>query len=206
MINNDDKNILSNKIDKPKRIRKPKPQNLADFIRKHSPIKAGLQVKDEDSPLTKYNKITDKIYLGNIQSANDKSFFKEKNIKAVLNCTRDIPNHFAHKNIEYMRIPVDDSLKQKDFDYMYQFMPCIVEFIHKHTILQKNNILVHCYAGRQRSAISVAAFLVSHLNMTPHDACKMILEKRPEAFHFGYSLNFDQALNKFYKDVQKKRR
>jgi hypothetical protein len=58
--------------------------------------------------------------------------------------------------------------------------------------------------GRQRSAISVAAFLVTKHKMTPHDACKLVLDKRPEAFHHGKSLNFDQALKKYYKDVQKK--
>ena len=64
-----------------------------------------------------------------------------------------------------MRIPVDDSLKQKDFDLMYQFMPAAVEFIHKHSNVQKGNILIHCYAGRQRSAICLAAFMVSKYKM-----------------------------------------
>jgi protein-tyrosine phosphatase len=179
--------------------------SLADYIRKNSPIKSGLRIADEDEPLTKYDKITNKIYLGNFQSAKDKTFFKNKKIKAVLNCTKDIPNYFANdKNIEYMRIPVDDSLKQKDYDLMFEFMPCIVAFIHKHANIQKNNILVHCWAGRQRSAISVAVYLVDKYGITPHQACKMILDKRPEAFHFGKSLNFDQALNKYYKKHIKK--
>lgn len=174
--------------------------SLADHIRKHSPIKNGLRIKDEDKPLTKYDKISNNLYLGNFQAAKDKDFFKAKNIKAVLNCSKDIPNHFAHeKNIEYMRIPVDDSLKQKDYDQMYEYMPTIVEFINKHVNIQKNNILVHCWAGRQRSAISIACFMVSKHNMTPKEACEMVMKKRPEAFHFGKSLNFDQALNKHYK-------
>lgn len=174
--------------------------SLADHIRRHSPIKAGLRIADEDKPLTKYDKISTNLYLGNFQSAKDKDFFKKHKIQAVLNCSKDIPNHFSHdKNIEYMRIPVDDSLKQKDYDQMYEFMPSIVEFIHKHVNIQKNNILVHCWAGRQRSAISIAVFMVSKYNMTPKEACEMVLKKRPEAFHFGKSLNFDQALNKHYK-------
>lgn len=180
--------------------------SLADYIRRHSPIKQGLRIPDEDRPLAKYNKIMDRLYLGNFQAAKDKDFFRDKKIKAVLNCSKDIPNHFAHdRSVEYMRIPVDDSLKQKDYDLMYEFMPTIVEFIHKHACIQKNNILVHCWAGRQRSAISVAVFMVSKYNMTPQEACKMVLEKRPEAFHFGKSLNFDQALNKYYKTYKNKK-
>jgi protein-tyrosine phosphatase len=191
----------------PNRVRRTTHKlSLADYIRKNSPIKQGLRIPDEDRPLAKYNKIVDRLYLGNFQAAKDKQFFKDKKIKAVLNCSKDLPNHFAHdRNIEYMRIPVDDSLKQKDYDLMYEFMPSIVEFIHKHAGIQKNNILIHCYAGRQRSAISVAVFMVSKYNMTPQEACKMVLDKRPEAFHFGKSLNFDQALNKYYKTYKNKK-
>ena len=179
--------------------------SLADYIRKHSPIKAGLRIPDEDKPLAKYDKIMNRLYLGNFQAAKDKDFFKKKNIRAVLNCSKDIPNHFhKDKDIEYMRIPVDDSLKKKDYDLMLEFMPVIVAFIHKHIVIQGDNVLVHCHAGRQRSAISVAVYMVSKHGYTPQEACKMVLEKRPEAFHFGKSLNFDQALNKYYKKYHSK--
>jgi protein-tyrosine phosphatase len=179
----------------------------ADYIRKHSPIKNGLKIKDEDKPLEMYTKILPKLYLGNYQAAKNAEFFKDKKIKAVLNCSKDLPNTFAcKKDVEYMRIPIDDSLKEIDIKKCYEFMPVIVEFIHKHTVLQKNNILVHCYAGRQRSAISVAVYLVAKYGMTPADACKYIMDRRKEAFHFGLSLNFEDSLNKYYKDLQKSKR
>lgn len=179
----------------------------AELLRKHSPIKNGLQVKNEDRPLEKYTKIIPKLYLGNFQAAKDADFFKDKKIKAVLNCTKDIPNYFAcKKDIEYMRIPVDDSLKETDIKKMYNFLPVIVEFIHKHIALQGNNIFVHCYAGRQRSAISVSSYLVAKLGMTPAEACKFVMDKRKEAFHFGLSLNFEDSLNKYNKDLQKNKK
>jgi hypothetical protein len=187
--------------------------SAADLLRKHSPIKNGLKIKDEDKPLEMYTKILPKLYLGNYQAAKNAEFFKDKKIKAVLNCSKDLPNTFASKKdkygveeVEYMRIPIDDSLKEVDIKKCYEFMPVIVEFIHKHTVLQKNNILVHCYAGRQRSAISVAVYLVAKYGMTPADACKYIMDKRKEAFHFGLSLNFEDSLNKYYKDLQKSKR
>jgi protein-tyrosine phosphatase len=195
---------MSEKI---KRTRKTTHVNPATHIRKHSPIKKGLKVKDEDKPLEKYTKIIPKLYLGNYQAAKDQEFFKKHKIKAVLNCTKDIPNHFVNKkDIEYMRIPVDDSLREVDYKKMYEFFPVIVQFIHKHVVLQGNNILIHCHAGRQRSAISVSVYLVAELGMTPADACKYIMDKRKEAFHFGLSLNFEDSLNKYYKDLQKNKR
>jgi protein-tyrosine phosphatase len=65
--------------------------------------------------------------------------------------------------------------------------------------------LVHCYAGRQRSGISVAVYLVDKYGLDPKDACKIVMDKRPEAFHFGKSLNFDQALSKYHRTYKKKK-
>jgi protein-tyrosine phosphatase len=182
------------------------PKKLSDELIKHSPLKKGIVVKNEDKPYEDYSKIMNHIYLGNIHAAKNKEFMKKHNIKAVLNCSKekDIPNYFCNSNIEYMRIPVDDSLKQKDFDLMYQLLPCGVEFIHKHADILKQNILVHCFAGRQRSATCLTVYLMEKHGLNPDDACKYLLKKRPEAFHFGLSLNFDQALIKYYKDLQKK--
>lgn len=188
--------------------------SLANYLRKHSPIKTldkkfhSMEVDDHQVQSQTYNKIADRIYLGNFLAAEDKDFFKKKKITAVLNCTkeRDVPNHFASNNIEYMRIPVDDSLKEKDFDLMFQYMPCIVEFINKHVNLQKNNIFVHCMAGQQRSCIAIAAYFVAKCGMTPHEACKTIMDKRNQAFWFGTSLNFDQALIRFHKGVNRSKK
>ena len=187
-----------------KRVRKTAPVSMADYIYKMSPLRKGaIVVKNEDAPLATFNKIMSKLYLGNYQAAKDPEFFGDKKIKAVLNCTKDIPNTFAKKDIEYMRIPIDDSLKEIDFNKAHLFMPAAVEFIHKHIVLQGENILVHCYAGRQRSACMVAAYLIAKQNLTPKQACKLILEKRPEAFHFGVSLNFEKSLERYYEDLKK---
>jgi protein-tyrosine phosphatase len=186
------------------RTRKTK-ASLSDTIYKHSPIKRGvIVVKDEDKVYAKYNKIMSKIYLGNIQASKSKEIFKERNFKAVLNCSKDIPNTFcSDQSIEYMRIPIDDSLKEVDFQKALEFMPAAAEFIYKHAVLQKHNILIHCYAGRQRSCAMVASYLIAKCGLNPAQACKMIMEKRPESWHWGKSLNFEKSLEKFYKNLQK---
>jgi protein-tyrosine phosphatase len=195
---------------KSKRVRKTTHKMTnAEFLRRHSPIKNGLVIKDEDKPLEKYSKIMPRIYLGNYQAAKDADFFKDKNIGAVLNCTKDIPNHFQVKKtksgdfVEYMRIPVDDSLKEVDIEKMLNFFPVATEFIHKHANLQKHNIFIHCYAGRQRSGAATVAFLMKFYGMSPKVACKYVLDKRPEAFHYGLSLNFEDSLEKFAKQLKK---
>jgi protein-tyrosine phosphatase len=190
----------------PKRTR-VKSFRLADEMRKHSPLKKGLIVKDEDEPLEDFNKILPRLYLGNKYAAKSKSFMDAHKIKAVLNCSKekDIPNYFKDSSIEYMRVPVDDSLQQKDYDKMFLLLPSMVEFIHKHVDILKQPILVHCWAGRQRSACAVVCYLMEKHGLNPDEACKLVMSKRKEAFHFGKSVNFDQTINKYYKKIQKKK-
>jgi protein-tyrosine phosphatase len=102
-----------------------------------------------------------------------------------------------------MRIPIDDSLKEIDFQKAYEFMPAAVEFIYKHAILQNESIFIHCYAGRQRSIGMLVVFLIGKMGMTPKQACKYVLQKRPEAFHFGLSLNFESSIEKYAKSIKK---
>lgn len=179
---------------------------LSSELKRNSPLKKGLTVKHEDEAYQNYNKIIPKLYLGNKTAAKSNKFKNKYNIKAVLNCSKeqDIPNyHHKSSNIEYMRIPVDDSLLQKDFDKMLKLTPIAVEFIHKHVDILKQPLLVHCWAGRQRSVYCCAAYLCKYHSMTPSEACKLLLSKRPEAFHFGMSVNFDQTLNAYYKELLK---
>ncbi len=178
---------------------------LQTYLEKHSPIKRGvIKEKDEDKELDQYNKICSNIYLGNYKSAKNKELFVKKGIKAVLNCTKDIdiPNYFINHNVEYMRIPVDDSLKQVDINLMTRFLPAAVEFIHKHAVIQRQPVLVHCVAGRERSCIAIAAYLVKYKNLSPEEAYVFILKKRPEAFFFGKSINFDKSLEEYYNSIK----
>jgi hypothetical protein len=129
------------------RVLAPSP---ADELRKHSPIKAGLKIKDEDKPLEKYTKILPNLYLGNYQGAKDKEFFKTKKIKAVLNCSHDIKNTFetdsARRAVEYMRLHIEDSLKEHDIKKMVLYLPIAAEFIHKQISIDKSPVFVHCWA------------------------------------------------------------
>ncbi len=181
-----------------------KRKTFAELLKKHSPVKRGTKRNEKitDSPIEHYTQIVKGLWVGNYKAAKDKDFLKKNNIKAVLNCTTDLPNTFCNKNIEYMKIPVEDSLKDRDIQKMVEFLPSAVEFIHKHIDVQKHNILVHCWAGRQRSAISVSAYLVKYRGMTPSQAIKFVQHQRYEAFHGLESINFEESLVKYFKRLK----
>lgn len=179
--------------------------SLSKHIRTKSPVLNGkIKVKDEGDPYDMYNLIIKKMYIGGEDGAKNKKFFTDHKIKAVLNCTHDIPNYFINNpSIEYLRIPVIDNLKENQFKKMEEFMPLAIEFISKHIDGQKNNVYIHCAQGKSRSCAAAAAYLMDKKGLNPYEACSLILEKRPEAFFYGTSLNFDQALVNHYKTKTK---
>ncbi len=140
------------------------------------------------------NLIIPNLFLGNISASQDLDFIKKNKIKVIINCSKSIKDSFSDiKDIIYYRIPVNDSLQDEDIELMKDYLPKFVKIIDDNL---KNNIpiLVHCYAGRQRSAILVAAYLIFKFKYSIPDAYQFILSKRPQAFHYGKSFNFHNSL------------
>jgi protein-tyrosine phosphatase len=73
----------------------------------------------------------------------------------------------------------------------------VLEKIH-YSIMSEEPVLVHCFAGMQRSCTVVACYLMKYYYMTPYDAIMYIQSKRPVAF-FG-NVNFLHAIKIFYKN------
>ena len=145
------------------------------------------------------------LWIGNFDSSQDIDFLKKNNIKAILNCTIDAPNKYPSK-FEYMRIPVEDSLQKEDLELMKEYLPIGVLFIRKHLITQKNNILVHCMAGKERSCSVVAGYLLKFYKkdnkpLSIKKSYEFIIKKRPPAFFGGKSYNFHESLIHYKKSL-----
>lgn len=141
-----------------------------------------------------YDQIIPNLYIGNKDSAKSKQFMKDKKIKVVINCSKGIPNSFeSDPAIEYYRLPVDDSLLDEDIELMTELLPKYVEIVNT-SLINNKPVLVHCYAGRQRSACLIAAYLIFKKKWTLTQTYKYIISKRKEAFHYGTSYNFHKSL------------
>ena len=149
----------------------------------------------------KANEIIKGLWIGGIDSLNQ-DFFKNFNIKANINCTKDVdcPNI---KGVDYYRVPVHDTLKKKDFEQMIQFLPNAIDFIHKKRDIEGKNILINCYLGAQRSCCVATVYLSLHHKMTIQDALSLILARRPVAFHNGKHINFIESIKFYIKDKKK---
>ncbi len=137
------------------------------------------------------HQIIPRLWLGNAKASMDEDFIRQNNITVVFNCTKKLP--FSPIIPIKYRVPVDDNLEEEEIRNMELWSGEIsIKMMTEY--LEGKTILVHCMAGMQRSAASVAFFLISFLKVRALDAMKMIKEKRMIAFYpranFGRSIDY----------------
>lgn len=173
--------------------------------------------------MSSYNEIINNIYLGSIESSQDREFIFGNNISVIVNCSKDIVDTFSlnllkpieeapqyiqdwlYQNsyyIKYYRIPINDSGREKDIDDFYHLTLKILPNIKKEYDNNKK-ILVHCLAGAQRSASFVVAILMYIHGLSLNESINYVLLKKPNVFFFGTRNNFYEALVKLENDIKK---
>jgi hypothetical protein len=134
-------------------------------------------------PASRYypaKQIVPNLWIGSASDAESVQRAKKRNIRFVVNCSRDIPEFLkSEKSIAVYRIPIDDW--HGHGDALFGHLPSVVRAIDD--VLKKGQgVLVHCYAGMQRSAATVAAYLIWKKGMSTVEAMDFIRGKKPEAF------------------------
>ncbi len=129
------------------------------------------------------------LYLGNWQDAQ-----RLTDVGLVVNCTKDIPFYASSATLPY-RIPVDDA--PYDVTNLFQLIKDNKVFgVMDYCLSQGKQVLVHCFAGRQRSAAVLACFLIYKFKIDPKTAMDFIQRRRPIAFT-PYA-NFATAIQSFH--------
>ena len=137
------------------------------------------------------------LWLGNKAASMDEKFLRENNINCVFNCTKDLPfNSFPKRKY---RVPVDDNLEREEIRNMELWSYEIVYKLTKE--LKQGSVLVHCYAGMQRSAAVVAMYLIANYRMKNDNAVAFIKRKRPIAF--WPFVNFKKSIQGFQESYEK---
>tara|TARA_B100000925_G_C21944001_1_gene445889 strand:+ start:369 stop:809 length:441 start_codon:yes stop_codon:yes gene_type:complete len=138
------------------------------------------------------------LWLGNIIDSRNIEFLKS--IDVVVNCTKNLPfNHNLNKQI---RICVDDNLEKQEIVNMYKYLDNITDTING-LLTKGKTIFVHCYAGKQRSATVICAYLMKYLKLGYSESKELIRTKR--MIVFTPLTNFDAALKLFEMNLDKKR-
>ena len=139
--------------------------------------------------------IISNLWLGDNKDAEQVS----ANTRLIVNCTKNLLFYCDTSTTTCIRIPVNDTEDLSEQDMMLKYWTKTDIFSRiLDTITQDHIVLIHCQMGRQRSAATVAAFLMTS-GMTKDEAISFIKSKKPDVF-FG-AVNFDNALNRFGKSL-----
>ena len=150
-----------------------------------------------DTQQAQANEIIPGVWLGDINASQDGAWLRANHIQTVFNCTKQIP---FHASVPYQyRVPVDDNLQPTEIQNMERWAP---EIAYK--MLREyragHPMLVHCHAGRQRSATAVAFFLMVLTGRPLIQVMYLIQSRRPIAFQ--PRPNFAPALRAFEEMVR----
>ena len=143
------------------------------------------------------NEIFTNLWLGDIRDSRNSEFINS--IDVVINCTKNLP--FINNSKKSIRVFVEDNLEKEEIASLYKYLEPITKFIHVQLVNNKK-VFVHCYAGKQRSASVVCAYLMKFMDLSYKESTGLIKSKR---YHIFTPLpNFDAALRIWEKNITKK--
>lgn len=114
------------------------------------------------------------IYLSGDSGANNFAMISHLGITHILNVSDCIPNYYEDTSeITYMRVPIADcgSVVLKNY------FPAVFAFINN-ALDSGGRILVHCFAGKSRSASFVIAYLMKYQAMSFKHAFEHVQKHR----------------------------
>lgn len=152
-----------------------------------------------------YTRIDDYCILGAMpMKRNYKDIIEKENIKAVLTLNQDheleysIPkSEWLSLGVDFLQVSVQDFVGVADLEQIEKSM----SFIAKHKKLNQT-VYVHCKAGRYRSALIVACYLINEKKMKPLEAVEHLKKLRPIVI-FDKQRQID-ALNNYFNHLYKK--
>lgn len=135
------------------------------------------------------------LWIGSEGDSQNPSFFTSNGIGFVVNCTKNIP-FLKQSGVDCYRIPIDDT--PRDNNVILSHFPVVVQAID--SVLQRGKgVLVHCRAGMQRSAATVAAYIMFKFKLNPKNAITAIQTRKTETF--WPVPTFSKALDEYNKQL-----
>lgn len=138
------------------------------------------------------NKITDTIYLGNMDAAFNIKKLKNLGIRKVLTVMSAFGNHYPENTFIHKTIDITDDYNSNIIRY---FKDCLL-FIDGY-----DKVFVHCAAGMSRSPTVVIAYLMWKQKLSLNNAINFVKNKRPE---ISPNLSFMRQLQLFQELLIKK--
>ena len=124
------------------------------------------------------DKITDKVYVGGYEGAENEELQKQNNIKRVLSCMGYLSPKYKDKTIKQKIIELDDTPTTNIIQYFMESLRFIDETDEK--------VFVHCFAGVSRSATLVIAYLMWKMRKGYREIFDFVNNNRPICPNLGF--------------------
>jgi dual specificity phosphatase 12 len=138
------------------------------------------------------------VWVGSAADAVDGKFLKDADISLVVNCTKNL-RFLPGTRTQNHRVGVDDDTNE--VHAMVLKIPEAVAAIDAH-LRNNRGVLIHCWAGMQRSCAVAAAYLMYKIGLTPPKAMAAIKHVKQEAFEPRPT--FRASLDAYYAKIIKK--
>ncbi len=125
--------------------------------------------------------LPNQLYLSDYIGASNLEELQKHKITNIINITDTIENYFEdeldinnNSIFKYLKIAIPDALNVKITDYFDQTFQFIDD-----AIIAGNGILVHCFAGKSRSAAIVIGYIMKTRKMKFEEALRFVQNIRP---------------------------
>ena len=160
------------------------------YVRTNCIIKQYMNTKN----IFEANEIIEGVYLGNINSAYDIEKLKELGITHIISVLAGFIAPYPEE-FKYLQLNALDTVNTKlsdEFENTNEFINDAFE--------NKGKILIHCMAGRSRSATILIAFIIKNFGFTTEKALESLILKRPIVEPNKY---FIEQLENYYDKLYK---
>ena len=133
----------------------------------------GYQYDDDVYPIRADDKLD--IYIGSVRCVTADNIQKH-DITHIISCVHLMQKPSYPSNVQVHHVNVWDLADADIKDYFFSS----ITFIDK-ALKEKGTVLVHCNAGRSRSASIILAYFIYKYGLSCDDALQKLRSKRPSA-------------------------
>jgi atypical dual specificity phosphatase len=151
------------------------------------------------STTSSMTEIIDNLWVGNLKARNNISLLKKNNIGLIINCARkSILDKYSinDTSIPQIHLGIRDKNDIKSDISLLNKLEDVILVIDKF-LKKKIGVLVHCYAGKQRSPAVITAYLISKKDMKYQQALeyiKFLWDKTGTNYEFALK-RFESKIN-----------
>jgi hypothetical protein len=120
------------------------------------------------------------VFIGNeASSRGPMASFERHNITHIVNCTDDLPDHFAGRGLRYMRFDIASHLRVSGKpSTLAAFVGSLFAFVES-ALEQGGSVLIHCLAGAHRAGTAGCLLLMHKDGISAEESVRAAQALRP---------------------------